>query len=58
VWDDADSEKEDGILRRLSEINEDGTFTDSDEIYWENYRPTGYRWDTETQSIVPIEDGE
>ena len=55
VWDN-ESEKAHGYLRRFKRIKKTGAFVDSHGMYWNNNKPTGYRWDTETESIQPIED--
>jgi hypothetical protein len=55
VWNN-DREKQYGLLRRFREFNGDGTFVSSDKVYWKNCKPTGFRWDVATESIIKIED--
>ena len=53
VWDN-EREVEEGKMRRLRRFDINGVFVGTDKHTWNFNKPTGYRWDTENQKIVPI----
>jgi hypothetical protein len=56
VWD-TNVDSSTGHLRRLVRFEAtDNDLIDSNGSYWSNYKPTGFRWDVATASIVKIED--
>jgi hypothetical protein len=44
------------VFRRFAGFSDDGRFLDNAGAVWNHHKPTGFRWDSETQTIVPIEE--